>query len=86
MKMPNFERKYSPGYRHMICIGKTKSTSGKGLFVKCPTKRKIWKDTSSVDNEKLFPALWYSTKVTGLDFLALQLDSGDMSCPQLGLN
>ena len=25
--MSNFERKYSPGYRHVICIGKTKSTS-----------------------------------------------------------
>ena len=24
--------KYSPGYRHMICIDKTKSTSEKGLF------------------------------------------------------
>ena len=32
MKMFNFERKYSPGYRHMICIGKTKSTSEKGLL------------------------------------------------------
>ena len=27
MKMSNFERKYSPGYRHVICIGKTKSKS-----------------------------------------------------------
>ena len=24
MKMSNFQRKYSPGYRHMTCIGKTK--------------------------------------------------------------
>ena len=32
MKMFNFERKYSPGYRYMICIGKTKSTSKKGQF------------------------------------------------------
>ena len=32
MKMANFERKYSPGYRHMIFIGKTKSTSEKGLL------------------------------------------------------
>ena len=30
--MTNFERKYSPGYCHMICIGKTKSTSEEGLF------------------------------------------------------
>ena len=30
--MSNFERKYSPGYRRMICIGKTKSTSQKGLL------------------------------------------------------
>ena len=29
MKMYNFERKYYPGYRHMICFGKTKSTSEK---------------------------------------------------------
>ena len=33
MKMSNFERKYSPGHPH---IGKTKSTSEKGLF---PTTR-----------------------------------------------
>ena len=32
MKMSNFERKYSPGYRHKICIGKRKSTSEKGLY------------------------------------------------------
>ena len=32
MKLSNFERKYSPGYRHMICIGKTKSTSEKGVL------------------------------------------------------
>ena len=30
--MSNLERKYSPGYRHMICIGKTKSTGEKGLL------------------------------------------------------
>ena len=31
VKMFNFEKKKknSPGYRHMICIGKTKSTSEK---------------------------------------------------------
>ena len=29
--MQDFERKYSPGYRHVICIGKTKSTSEKRL-------------------------------------------------------
>ena len=34
MKMSNFQRRYSPGYRHMTCIGKTKSTSGK-LKVYC---------------------------------------------------
>ena len=34
MRMKNFERKYSPGYRHMICIVKTKSTSEKGLLRK----------------------------------------------------
>ena len=32
MKMSNFERKYSPGYRHMISIVKTKSRSEKGLL------------------------------------------------------
>ena len=32
MTMSNFERKYSPGYRHMICTGQTKSTSEKGLL------------------------------------------------------
>ena len=32
IKMPSFERKYSPGYLHMISIGKTKSTSEKGLL------------------------------------------------------
>ena len=32
MKIPNFKRKYSPGYRHMIFIGKTKSTSEEGLL------------------------------------------------------
>ena len=32
MKMSHFERKYSPEYRHLICIGKTKSTSEKGLL------------------------------------------------------
>ena len=32
MKITNLEGKYSPGYRHMICIGKTKSTSEKGLL------------------------------------------------------
>ena len=32
MRMSNFERKYSPGYRHMICIGKTKSTNEKVCF------------------------------------------------------
>ena len=33
MKMSNYESKYSPGYRHMICIGKAKSSNEKGLFV-----------------------------------------------------
>ena len=28
--MSNFERKYPPGFRHIICIRKTKSTSEKG--------------------------------------------------------
>ena len=37
MKMSNFEIKYSPEYRHMICIGKTKSTSEKGLLAKMDT-------------------------------------------------
>ena len=32
MKMANFEGQYSPGYRHMISVGKTKSTSEKGLL------------------------------------------------------
>ena len=27
--MSNFERKYSPRYRHIICFGKTKSTKRK---------------------------------------------------------
>ena len=31
--MSDFERKYSPGNRYMICIGKTESTSEKGLLV-----------------------------------------------------
>ena len=29
MKISNFERKYSPEYCHMICIGKTKATNEK---------------------------------------------------------
>ena len=33
MKMSKFELKHSPRNRHMICIGKTKSTSEKGLFI-----------------------------------------------------
>ena len=33
MKMSYFERQYSLGYRHMIFIGKTKSTGDKGLLV-----------------------------------------------------
>lgn len=41
MKMSNFERKYPPGYRRKICIGKTKSTNEKGLL-KFPFKR-WWK-------------------------------------------
>ena len=32
IKMSNFERKYSPGYRHMICTGKTTPRSKKGVF------------------------------------------------------
>ena len=32
MKMSNLEKKYSTGYRLMICIGKTKSTSEKSLL------------------------------------------------------
>ena len=32
MKISNFDRKYSPGYRHVICIGKTKSASEGLLF------------------------------------------------------
>ena len=32
IKMSNLERKYSPVYRHIICIGKTKSTGEKGLL------------------------------------------------------
>ena len=35
MKMSNFDRNYSPGNRHMICIGKTKTTSEEGLFNDC---------------------------------------------------
>ena len=30
--MSIMERKYSPGYRHMICIGKTELASEKGLL------------------------------------------------------
>ena len=33
MKMSNFERKCSTGY-HIICLGKTNSTSKKGQLVK----------------------------------------------------
>ena len=40
MKMSNFERKYCPEYRHMICIGKTKSTSEKGLLSEFVSKSK----------------------------------------------
>ena len=32
MKMSNFERKYCPGYCHVICTGKTKSTSEKSVL------------------------------------------------------
>ena len=32
MKMSIFEIKYSPGYRHVICVGKTTSASEKGLL------------------------------------------------------
>ena len=32
MKMFNFERDYSPEYRHVICIEKTTPTSEKGLL------------------------------------------------------
>ena len=35
MKMSNFDRNYFPGNRHMICIGKTKTTSEKCLFNAC---------------------------------------------------
>ena len=38
MKISNFERKCSPGNRHMICIGKTKSTSEKGLLLYVPNR------------------------------------------------
>ena len=48
MKISNFGRKYSPGYRHMICIGKTKSTSAKGLL----KWRKQGAVTYSKDGEK----------------------------------
>ena len=36
MKMSKFDRKYSPGYRHIICIGKTKSIGEKGLLMSDP--------------------------------------------------
>ena len=32
MKMTHFERKYSPWYRHMICIGENKIDSEKGVL------------------------------------------------------
>jgi len=35
IKMCNFERRYSPGYCHVTCIGKTKSMSEKDLLA-CP--------------------------------------------------
>ena len=38
MKMSNFERKCSPGNRHMVFIGKTKSTSEKGLLLYIPNR------------------------------------------------
>ena len=40
MKMSNFERKYCSESRHMICIGKTKSTSEKGLLSEFVSKLK----------------------------------------------
>ena len=33
-KMSSFARKYSLGYRHMICVERTKSTSEKSLMEK----------------------------------------------------
>ena len=36
MKMSNFGRKHSSGYRHMICIGKTKSINKKVYLVLLP--------------------------------------------------
>ena len=38
-QMSNIRIKYSPGYSHMICIGKTKSTSEKGLLKAAINKR-----------------------------------------------
>ena len=37
-KMSNFARKYPPGYCHMICVERTKSTSEKGLLNSKETK------------------------------------------------
>ena len=43
MKTSHLERKYYPGYRHMICIGKTKSTSEKRLVrVGLRIEREAW--------------------------------------------
>ena len=36
MKMSKFESKYFSGNRHMICIGKTKSTSDKRSIEQIP--------------------------------------------------
>ena len=40
MKMCYFERRYSPGYRHMIWLGKTKLMCEKGLFAH--HHRELW--------------------------------------------
>ena len=44
MKMSNFERGYSSGYHHMICIGKTKLTSEKGPLSSNKTGKKVVRD------------------------------------------
>ena len=58
MKMSNFERKCSPEYRHVICIGKTKSTSQKGLLEKTSL---LWNTKNNEQRRNIYgnPKLYF---------------------------
>ncbi|XP_015772145.1 PREDICTED: carbamoyl-phosphate synthase [ammonia], mitochondrial-like [Acropora digitifera] len=80
--MSNFERKYSPGYRDIISIGKTKSTSGKGLFFMFDTFMNLVKGgkasiSSAISKPRKVPTLPKVSKV-------LVLGSGGLSIGQAG--